>query len=1015
MARSTGLSRGDFGRACTDAVAGLFNRGRSLIGAVALLSVMSPQLSLAQNMSLPGSFAVGDTGAATYSVPIAVPPGTAGMSPSLTLSYSSQGANGIVGVGWSLDGLPSVGRCPRTWAQDGFPGGVNYDSNDRFCFEGQRLVVISGSYGADGAEYRTEIDGFNKVISHGTAGTGPAWFEVHTKSGQTMEFGHTADSLVLAQGKTTARSWAVSKVSDTTGNYFTVTYVNDTTNGQAYPSRVDYTGNSATNVLPFNSVQFVYASRSDVAPQYQAGSLSRTTVRLTDVKTFAGAVLVGDYRLTYGQGSSTQRSRLAALTVCDGASNCLPATGFVWQDSSNNFQALVGGNAATGAGLINSWNWGSSTSGSYFYTPISADVNGDGKTDGILVSPTTSGLFLYSLIGNGNGTFNLVGGNAATGAGLINGGNWGDSTGAGTFFYTPINADLNGDGKTDVVLVSPTPNGLFLYSLVGSGDGTFSLVGGNAATGAGLINNWNWGSRTSGSFSYTPISADVNGDGRADVVLVSLTADGLYVYTLIGNGNGTFNLVAANQSTGTGLINGANWQGGVTYNPVGCDLNGDGRSDIALVATTTTGLFAWSLIGNGDGTFNLVPGNKTSGTAVINGGNWQGGVSYNPVGGDLNGDGRSDIALVATTTTGLFAWSLIGNGDGTFNLVPGNKTSGTAVINSGNWQGGAAYNPVAGDLNGDGKSDIGLVAATASGLFVWSLIGNGDGTFNLVGGNASNGSGVINGWNWAGGVPYVPPNGDVNGDGKADVLLVGPSTSGLYVYSLLASAGLPDLLTGVTNGLGATTTISYQPLTNTSVYSKDSAAAYPLQDMQAPIYVVSRVDSSNGLGGTYSSSYAYAGAKLDLSGHGFLGFRQTSVTDLQTSIVQTTIYNQQFPYTGLAGVTKTTLNALTLNQSMTSFQFANASGAASLTTPTLAGAPYRVSVAQSTAQSADLDGSTIPTATTSYQYDAYGNATQVVVSTPDGFSKTTANTYTNDTARWLLGRLNASSVTSVSP
>ena len=75
--------------------------------------------------------------------------------------------------------------------------------------DGERLVAISGSYGADGTEYRTEIDSYNKIISHGTAGTGPAWFEVHTKSGQVMEFGHTTDSLVLAQGKTTARSWGV--------------------------------------------------------------------------------------------------------------------------------------------------------------------------------------------------------------------------------------------------------------------------------------------------------------------------------------------------------------------------------------------------------------------------------------------------------------------------------------------------------------------------------------------------------------------------------------------------------------------------------------------------------------------------------------------------------------------------------------------------------------------------------------------------------------------------------------
>jgi hypothetical protein len=50
-----------------------------------------------------------------------------------------------------------------------------------------------------------------------------------------MELGHTTDSLVLAQGTTIARNWALNKVSDTKGNYFTVAYTNDTTNGQAYP------------------------------------------------------------------------------------------------------------------------------------------------------------------------------------------------------------------------------------------------------------------------------------------------------------------------------------------------------------------------------------------------------------------------------------------------------------------------------------------------------------------------------------------------------------------------------------------------------------------------------------------------------------------------------------------------------------------------------------------------------------------------------------------------------------
>ena len=217
---------------------------------------------MAQGMVVPGKFGVGATGAATYTIPVVVPPGTAGMIPSLSLSYSSQSGNGLLGMGWMLDGLPSIGRCPRTLAQDGVRGVVNYDANDRFCLDGQRLIAISGTYGANGTEYRTEVESFSKIVSFGTAGTGPAWFEVKTKSGQIMQFGNTTDSRILAQGKTTARDWALNKVSDTKGNYFTVTYVNDTVYGQAYPTQIDYTGNAAAGLAAYNSVRFVYDGRA---------------------------------------------------------------------------------------------------------------------------------------------------------------------------------------------------------------------------------------------------------------------------------------------------------------------------------------------------------------------------------------------------------------------------------------------------------------------------------------------------------------------------------------------------------------------------------------------------------------------------------------------------------------------------------------------------------------------------------------------------------------------------------
>ena len=911
-------------------------------------------------MSLPGQVAVGASGAASYNIPISLPPGTAGMMPTLSLSYSSRGRNGLLGVGWTLSGLSSISRCPRTMAKDGAMGGVNYDANDRFCMDGQRLVAISGTYGADGTQYRTEIDTLAKVISHGSAGSGPAWFEVHTKAGQAMEFGHTADSQVLVAGKTTAQAWTLNKVSDSKANYFTVTYINDSGNGQVYPAAIDYTGSASVGLSPSNKVEFVYATRPDVAPYYQAGSPARMIYRLTNIKTSANGVAIADYRLAYQQSAGTQRSEISSITLCGSDGGCLPAATFSWTAGGNG--TFGNGNPAdTGIQVVlsrppNGWDFG--TPATATWKPITGDFNGDGKTDYVMFAGTTINTFLS----NGDGTFTVLLSRPPNG--------WDFGTPASN--WTPITGDFNGDGKTDFLMFAGTTIDTFLSN----GDGTFTALLSRPP------NNWDFG--TPVTATWRPITGDFNGDGRTDFAMFA----GTTIDTFLSNGDGTFTLLLSRPPIG--------WDFGTpasNWTPITGDFNGDGKTDFLMFAGTTIDTF----LSNGDGSFTALlsrpPNGWDFGTPASN---------WTPITGDFNGDGKIDFVMFAGTTIDTF----LSNGDGTFTALlsrpPNNWDFGTPAT--------AAWLPIAGDFNGDGKTDFIMFAGTTIDTF----LSNGDGTFRLLLSQPPAG--------WDFGTPpsnWTPITGDFNGDGNTDFLMF----AGTTIDTFLANGGAADQISSVTTGLGGTISITYQSIAKGSVYTKHATSTYPVQDIQSPIYVVSRVDTSNGIGGNFSSTYTYAGAKLDLKGRGFLGFAQTSIKDLQTNITTTTTFRQDFPYIGLAASMSKSLTpvtppggaaaqAMALSQSSNTYQFSNASGG---TTISPASAPYRVSLSQSVSSGSDLDGSVLPTVTTTSTYDAYNNPTQVVVSTPDGFSKTTANTYTNDPTLWYLCRLTRASVTSVAP
>ncbi len=307
---------------------------------------------------------------------------------------------------------------------------------------------------------------------------------------------------------------------------------------------------------------------------------------------------------------------------------------------------------------------------------VVADVNRDGKPDLVVAiqndpggAHLTNGL-VSVVLGNGDGTFGTpvtydTGGNDAVSVAV---------------------ADLNGDGAPDIIVgnycvwVSGTCSFTTAGVLVGRGDGTFAP--------AVPVN-------LGGSSSQQIAIADVNGDGKPDLLATVAAPFNGAVAILLGNGDGTF------QVPTVALL------GGMTmYSLAVGDVNGDGRRDV--VASGAGGLsrgIARVLLGNGDGTFLISPTVYDSGVSA---GGWANSVAL----GDLNGDGALDLAIAnyPDSTTSV----LLGNGDGTF--------GSTVLYDSGSRL--AWVNTIA-DVNGDSKPD--LIVANATGV-VGVLLGNGDGT-----------------------------------------------------------------------------------------------------------------------------------------------------------------------------------------------------------------------------------------------------------------------------------------------
>jgi FG-GAP-like repeat/Domain of unknown function (DUF4214) len=274
--------------------------------------------------------------------------------------------------------------------------------------------------------------------------------------------------------------------------------------------------------------------------------------------------------------------------------------------------------------------------------------------------------------------------------------------------YSVKSADLNGDGKLDLVAANHTFNATVF---IANGDGTFKTP----------IRYW---VSSDGGFSDEILIADLNGDGKLDLGVTN----GAWFFVVPGNGDGTFGFVTPadrHVESGQNVITG--------------DLNGDGKIDLIGRSWEQINI----ALGNGDGTFReqsvhpLVhgyPGQVDRGASSL-------------VAADFNHDGKLDLAATniyaPMLATGNDVSVLFGNGDGTFQPAM-SYAAGVSPVSL-----------VARDLNGDGSLD--LAVTHGDGNTIGVLMGNADGTFRAVKSYQ------------AGKLPAALVTSDLDGDGLLDL------------------------------------------------------------------------------------------------------------------------------------------------------------------------------------------------------------------------------------------------------
>ncbi len=255
-----------------------------------------------------GNIDVTGSGQLQYTLAIALPPGIKGVAPQINLVYTSGSGNGIAGYGWSISGVTAITRMGRTIEKDGEVKGIQLDYSDYYSFNGQRLILKSGEYGKDGAEYVTEKYSNIKIKSRGEINQnyslykGPAFWEITFEDGSTAEYGsYIPYGTPAMYNATTPIEYNIKKWKDAQGNSIIYNYKRNP-GSVTVISSIEWGGNETLNKPSLNEIIFNYNNGQQRSINEQAYAISASFIQnnlLNDITVKTNGLQFKKYEITY--------------------------------------------------------------------------------------------------------------------------------------------------------------------------------------------------------------------------------------------------------------------------------------------------------------------------------------------------------------------------------------------------------------------------------------------------------------------------------------------------------------------------------------------------------------------------------------------------------------------------------------------------------------------------------------------------------------------------------------------